>query len=351
MKTLLLILTLLVSTSPAYAQRYRGPDEWEKVLDLRGMWRFSIGDDQARALRNYADSDWDEIPVPGIWEDYGYPGYDGFSWYRKHFKLSEKDRNKALYLHLGRIDDVDEVYVNGHFVGSTGRLEPEYETGYPYFRAYPLPAEYLDFEGDNVVAVRVYDEGIEGGIVEGNIGIYAARNAPRMVVDLAGSWFFRPGDDPSWAGANVSSNGWTIIHAPARWEPQGFRNYDGYAWYRKVFTFNGKDAGPDLILVLGNIDDVDEVFINGRLIGSTGDVENGRIGGDDWRRLRAYPLPAGLLKHGQRYVIAVRVFDGTLDGGIYRGPLGIMTRDDYEAHFSDRASRFFDAIFRWFESF
>lgn len=350
MKILLLILTLLLA-SPVLAQRHGGPDKWEKVLDLRGMWRFSIGDDRARALHGYQDSDWEEIPVPGIWEDYGYPGYDGFSWYRKHFKLSQKDRDRTLYLHLGRIDDVDEVYVNGLFVGSTGRLDPDYETGYPYFRAYPVPTEYLDFEGDNVVAVRVYDHSAEGGIVEGNIGIYAARNAPRMVVDLAGPWFFRPGDEPAWAGTDVSSSGWTVIHAPARWEPQGFRNYDGYAWYRKVFSFNGKDAGPDLVLVLGTIDDVDEVFINGRRVGSTGDIDNGRYGGNDWQKLRAYPLPRGLLRHGNKYVIAVRVFDGTLDGGIYRGPLGIMTRDDYEAHFTGKTSRFLDEFFRWLDSF
>jgi len=52
-------------------------------------------------------------------------------------------------------------------------------------------------------------------------------------IDLNGEWKFRIGDNKDWADPAFSDAGWTTIKAPGPWEDQGFRGYDGYAWYRK----------------------------------------------------------------------------------------------------------------------
>jgi sialate O-acetylesterase len=71
----------------------------------------------AVAERLYNDDDWSEIKVPARWEDEGYRGYDGFAWYRKKVRVPSVFKNRNVYLELGYIDDVDEVYFNGEKIG------------------------------------------------------------------------------------------------------------------------------------------------------------------------------------------------------------------------------------------
>ena len=87
-----------------------------------------------------------------------------------------------------------------------------------------------------------------------------------------------------------------------------------------------------MVLVLGKIDDVDEVFVNGRLIGSTGRITDygARISGHEWQEFRGYYIPRGLVEADGEMTIAVRVYDGRGAGGIHEGPVGIMDSDEYE---------------------
>jgi sialate O-acetylesterase len=50
---------------------------------------------------------------------------------------------------------------------------------------------------------------------------------------------------------------------------------------------------------------------------------------DEYQEFRAYYLPASDLRFGSKNTIAVRVYDGFIDGGIYQGPIGITTREKY----------------------
>ena len=84
--------------------------------------------------------------------------------------------------------------------------------------------------------------------------------------------------------------------------------------------------------MLGKIDDIDEAFLNGKLIGQTGvfsdKPENSNFK-NEWQELRGYIFPANLLNKNGENVIAVRVYDGYINGGIYEGPIGITTQDNY----------------------
>jgi len=73
------ILGVLVFTT-ANAQ-----DKWERVINLHGKWKFSIGDKSLWGDRYFNDSKWEDIFVPSKWEDEGFNGYNGYAWYRTSF--------------------------------------------------------------------------------------------------------------------------------------------------------------------------------------------------------------------------------------------------------------------------
>ena len=51
---------------------------------------------------------------------------------------------------------------------------------------------------------------------------------------------------------------------------EGYKNYDGYACYAKTFKLSNELNGKDVVLLLGKIDDFDQVYINGKLIAQHG---------------------------------------------------------------------------------
>lgn len=299
-----------------------------KVANLRGKWRFSVGDDPRWAEPGFDASAWTLVAAPSLWESEGYRNYDGYAWYRREFSVSAEDAARPLFVALGRIDDVDAVYVNGRLIGATGRFPPAYRTAWDRERLYRIPAGLIRSDAPNVIAARVFDEQQGGGIASGPLAIYASE-LPQPLVDLSGDWIFNTGDNPDWKRVAIDEAGFHPIRVPMVWERDGWDAYNGYAWYRK--TFDGVEI-PDteqLVLLLGKIDDTDEVFLNGALIGQTGKLDaSDRAEGEAYYRMdRAYPFSASLLR--DRNVIAVRVHDDAGFGGIYAGPVGIMTESSY----------------------
>ncbi len=297
---------------------------------LRGDWKFSIGDREEWKAYDFNDSHWDEIYVPGSWEQQGFSGYDGYAWYRKEFTLPANASQQDLWLDLGYIDDVDECYLNGKYIGRTGTFPPHHKTAHKAHRLYHLNHEDLIYGGKNVIAVRVYDSYNEGGILSGKIGIW--ENTHPLVPDysMSGKWKFTTGDRQQYKDTNHDDSDWTSITVPSAWEDQGFEYYDGIAWYRKTIEVPNHLANESLVLLLGKIDDVDEVFVNGEMIGNTGLVDPFNfIYPNAYKNLRGYYIPKEILKKSKTISIAVRVYDSRLTGGIYEGPIGLIKQDKY----------------------
>lgn len=320
--------------------------DWERIVNLKGYWRFQVGDNQDWSGEHYNDRNWEKVYAPAYWEDEGFRRYSGHAWYRKKFDLEEID-SRNLYLFLGYIDDVDEVYLNGHLIGSSGSFPPQYATAYNLLRRYLVPKKYLN-TGANTLAVRVFDEGGPGGIIGRRIGIYATEHTLPPNIDLTGTWKFHLFDDSRWKDPEFDDSEWEDIMVPRIWEDQGFYGYNGFAWYRRRVLIPKSFEGGEFVLSLGKIDDLDEVFVNGKRVGATGDIDRYRVRGFEWQEVRGYFLPANALRPGEENVIAVRVYDRSGDGGIHQGPVGIFTREDYTAHWRhndwDRGSfwRYFD---------
>jgi hypothetical protein len=156
----------------------------DEVIPIRGPWRFRTGDDPRYAAREYDDDTWETIAVPQVWERAGHPDYDGQAWYRARFTLPPgrsgvhaDDRGGAVVLELGKVDDADETFVNGQQVGQTRDRRT--------YRRYALPANLLNWGGENVLAVRVLDGGGPGGLWS----VRRDRPAATWVVEGAPRWW------------------------------------------------------------------------------------------------------------------------------------------------------------------
>jgi sialate O-acetylesterase len=124
------------------------------------------------------ETDWQSIQVPGLWEEQEYAGVDGVIWYRRAFELNKSQAASDITLSLGRIDDNDITWVNGHKVGET--------QAYDQVRTYSVSAKFLK-EGKNQIAIRVEDTGGGGGIYS-NADLVYWQTADNQRNSLAGKW-------------------------------------------------------------------------------------------------------------------------------------------------------------------
>jgi sialate O-acetylesterase len=323
-----LAVVLFILTSTTAQSQFQNS---KRLLELRGDWKFKIGDKSNWADPKLDDSKWADIYAPAEWQNEGYPGYNGYAWYRRHIDIPNDWVSKDLLLNLGNVDDCDETYINGQFIGFSGLMPPNYTSAYNWLRQYPFSSGILH-SGDNVIAVRVYDGGGVGGITGGRLGIYERHDLVKPEISLPTTWKFITGDDMKWKEINFDDKDCTNVRVPSYWETQGFKDYDGYAWYRVKFKVPSEYKDKDLILLAGKIDDFDETYLNGKKIGRTGTMpkyEMTRPNSNAYLQVREYMIPPDLLKFDEENVLAVRVYDCWMGGGIWDGPLGIVTREHF----------------------
>jgi Beta-galactosidase jelly roll domain len=301
-----------------------------QVIDLKGSWKFRVGDKPSWSATKFDDNGWETIKVPSTWEDVGFNGYDGFAWYRKKFDGRQLSKEQNYMLNLGYIDDTDEVYVNGVLIGFSGTMPPKFKTAYNSERNYSLPNDIINFSGDNIIAIRIFDVTQAGGIIDGDIGIYRAAKS-HLLIDLQGLWQFTTSED--WKPVSEDTE-WKKIMVPSPWEHQGYSRYDGFGWYKRSFTLDNALLGneTDLVLLLGKIDDFDKAYLNGKLIGSTKDGLP-YLRSSSFMKIRAYSIPPNLLKKNGVNTIEVFVEDIGDKGGIYEGPVGITTHSTFKQYF------------------
>ncbi len=131
---------------------------------------------------DYNSSNWPGISVAQNWENQriGLIDLDGIVWYRKEVVLDNNSVSKPFTLSLGKIDDNDDTYVNGIWVGSTKNWSME--------RAYQIPAGIFK-PGKNIIAVRVEDTGGGGGFYGDSTSVYLKSDFG--FVSLKDGWNFR----------------------------------------------------------------------------------------------------------------------------------------------------------------
>ncbi|MFN7054936.1 sialate O-acetylesterase [Hyphomonas sp.] len=169
-------------------------------------------------------------PVPGPlrdWKEFGDPelsGFLGMVWHERRVSLTPAQAAGAAELSLGGIDEIDAVWVNGRFIGST------FGWGTP--RTYTLPAGTLK-AGENHILVNVHNGWAEGGMTgpEDALFIRPVNGAP---VPLSGGWAYQkvpPGLPPApqmpWMSVSGLSGLYQGMIAPLAGLPM-----KGALWYQ-----------------------------------------------------------------------------------------------------------------------
>jgi sialate O-acetylesterase len=114
-----------------------------------------------------------------------------------------------------------------------------------------------------------------------------------------------PGVVEKWYVTETKVDAWQRMKLPQAWEGAGLQALDGVVWFRKDIVLGAGEAG-EATLSLGPIDDNDECYVNGKLVGKTNQYDAPRV----------YKLPAGLLKEGVN-VITLKVIDTGGGGGLW----------------------------------
>ncbi|HOJ37549.1 MAG TPA: hypothetical protein PLI27_08560 [Ignavibacteriales bacterium] len=163
-----LLIVLLAISLNIYAQ----------ILNFGNNFLFFPADSIHFKDKNYIDKHWQSISINTSWDKSGYSNFDGIAWYRYHFSFPISIKDKFVYFVLGKIDDVDETFLNGNFIGKTGEFPPNQESRWGDYRIYKLSREFLQKE--NVLAIRVCDLGGPGGIYSGPFGIYSEKQIKEL---------------------------------------------------------------------------------------------------------------------------------------------------------------------------
>ncbi len=152
-------------------------------------------------------------------------------------------------------------------------------------------------------------------------------------LSLEGGWLVASGDDPSWADPSLETGPtWRHVVLPSRHSQS---RYPAVIWYRKAFKLPETLAAHDLGLLLGLVENCDQVYLNGGWIGGEGSFTDAYI--LPFRSGRLYRLPDRLLRrNGADNVLAVRLKLYAPVGGISRGPLRIGPYDTLRLEFQEQ---------------
>jgi len=127
-----------------------------------------------------------------------------------------------------------------------------------------------------------------------------ARDAVRALDD---GWRFMAGDDPSWAAPGLDDGSWQRVDGAKPWRARGDAPAGGVGWYRRrIDVPPGQAAGVGL----ERAHDAAEIYLDGELAGSNGDIAAPRPGLAVAFQGRA---PDGSTDDGE-LVVAVRVWAG-----------------------------------------
>jgi sialate O-acetylesterase len=174
-------------------QRFKNPGVLERITkqdDERvGNWNTAVrqhDEGYKDSQRTWLDpklntADWDTMYVPGYWAVTRLGPVHGVVWFRREITIPAAMVGKPAMLRLGRIVDVDSVFVNGRFVGTTGS---QYAP-----RMYRIPEDLLK-EGENTIVIRVINYIRSGGFVPGKQYDILAGD---IRLDLEGQWQYRLG--------------------------------------------------------------------------------------------------------------------------------------------------------------
>jgi beta-galactosidase len=205
-----------------------------EINAVNGEWRFNKGDDLNWQKPDLDDGSWQTVKLPSTWEQHSsYTQENVYGWYRRELTVPAELKGKDIFINLGKIDDADETYFNGIKIGGMGTFPPQYTTAWDLLRIYKVPDKIINHGGKNIIAVRVFD-GVMGG------GIY--HDGTRVTEGIFES------TSPGGSGA-------------------GYINA-GIGWYRKAFKLPENVQGKRVFIEFDGVYMNSDVWLNGVHLGN-----------------------------------------------------------------------------------
>ncbi|MCC8020339.1 MAG: DUF4982 domain-containing protein [Rikenellaceae bacterium] len=142
MMLLLFLLALPLAAMAGQRQKY----------NFNPGWLVHAGDVRGAENPSYNDRRWTPVTLPRAWnEDITFKVSiedmtSGVAWYRKHFSLPESARGGKVFVEFEGVRQGADFWLNGQYLGL-------HENGVMAVGFDLTP--YIDYEGDNVLAVRI----------------------------------------------------------------------------------------------------------------------------------------------------------------------------------------------------
>lgn len=153
MKKVLFVLSVAAVLCTISGRAQTGFGKAGKIND---GWKFTLNDSVGYQNASVSDNKWRNVNLPHDWSVEGQlspslasctgflPG--GIGWYRKSLAVPADKKGEKVYLYFEGVYNRSEVYINGQLLGKR-------PNGYISFAYDATP--YINYGGDNVIAVRV----------------------------------------------------------------------------------------------------------------------------------------------------------------------------------------------------
>lgn len=157
---------------------------------------------------------------------------------------------------------------------------------------------------------------------------------PNQLLSLSGLWKFHPVDDPAQAQKDFADKDWSHLPIPAQWNNSGLSGFQ-VGWYRHSFQVSKTFQNQNISILTPIIADAHEIYINGILVGKTGQISNSGEILKKSSRISVYQIPAGLIHFDKENTIAVRVADdvgwgGFVNSEFYLGESNLISAKFYK---------------------
>ena len=193
---------------------------------------------------SYIPKGWNNINIPGYWEDQGVKDLNGVVWFRKEIDVPVSMTGVPAKLMMGRIVDADFVYINGKQVGNITYQYPP--------RRYEIPAGVLK-PGKNTIVIRVQNNSGKGGFVPDKPYFLTAGN---QKTDLKGTWQYKVGEvykpgqadvNPAFSAQNQPAALYNAMVAPLIQQ-----KIKGFLWYQGESNAGNPEPYSDYLSALIN---------------------------------------------------------------------------------------------------
>lgn len=169
---ILIVIMLFVSVNFFNCNIHQNDESRKQLFDLN--WKFNISDQTLASGIDFNDQNWRSIDLPHDWskdnellissaENASVSKSAEVGWYRKHFEIPENWMDKNILIDFEGISMRYEIFING-----TSISDKQNKTN--SFQAILNP--YLNFDGKNVIAIRIIIPGESEKKLQPETGIY-----------------------------------------------------------------------------------------------------------------------------------------------------------------------------------